>query len=432
MLPFDSMAEEGLIGSILQKPDEILCEISGKLKPEHFHASVNSICYREILEIWKASKPIDFIILTNALRDKQLLDAVGGAAFVTGLFTILPTWRNWKKYAEIIMEKYTLRQIILVCREYGERAYEPSPEPKELLSGIASELASMSITNDEKRKTIKELACDKIDRMENQTIDPDVISTGIPSLDKNSPLRLTGMPVLAAPTKVGKTTLAINILKNVAQQELPTIYFSLEASQEEIYDLIFMSQSRIPAWKQFIGAGGMTDRDMQQATNASSDLSRLEIQIIDDVFDLSGIVACLKKWKTQNPDGVLAVIDYAQLVRGEQKQGANRENEIAGISRTFRLLAMELHIAIIVLSQLNNDGATRESRALEQDCTALWKLLRAFKDPAFKGAEPEEEEGKRLLTIPFQRKGASGIVFPVTFRGEIARIEEYAYEPENN
>ena len=433
MLPQSQDAELGLLGSILLKPDEVLSEIVGKIKPAHFHAPAHATIYSIILELWTASKPIDFILLTQVLRDRGALDHVGGPAFVTSLFTYVPTAANAPYYVMVILEKYALRGMIVTCADYMERAYDNPEDYKALLGGLASDIAAFSVANDEERKAFKALIVDKLQRLEDAAdgktpeIDPSIVLTGIPWLDKESPLRLKGMPVIAAPTKVGKTTRAVNIAKNVAANKWPVIYFILEATQEEIFELIFMNESRVPEHRQW---AGMSNGEFDRVGKASATMASWQIEIVDNVYDLGGIVANIKKWKAQNPEGKLAVIDYVQLVQGERKKGANREEEIAGISRTFRLLGKELNIAMILLSQLNNDGATRESRALENDCTALWKLLRCFKERKSKHEEPEEERGKRLLTIPFQRKGASGIACPVAFLGDIARIEELAQEPE--
>ncbi len=139
----------------------------------------------------------------------------------------------------------------------------------------------------------------------------------------------------------------------------------------------------------------------------------MDIDIRDDVYDLSSIVAVIRQAK----DLTLVVADYAQLIRPNLKD-SNREQEVAKISRTLRLVAMETKVPIILLSQLNEQGRSRESRSLEQDTTANWNIV--FDD---------EEPNERMITIPYQRNGESGIQFKVAFLGAIARVENLAYEP---
>lgn len=157
--------------------------------------------------------------------------------------------------------------------------------------------------------------------------------------------------------------------------------------------------------------------EITDAAKAASLLSALPIHIKDDVFDLINIVGISRELKARCKIGLI-VVDYGQLVRVIQRKDVNREQNVAEVSRTLRLLAMELDTPIILLSQLNDKGQSRESRALEQDATAMWQV--AFTDPS--------SHSERLIQIPWQRNGESGIQFHVTFLGSIARIENQAKE----
>lgn len=424
LLPCDEEAEQAILGSIFLKPDMVLSEMVGRIKPEHFNVPANATIYKEMLRLWSASKPIDAILITTELRDKGLLEFVGGPQYITSLYCSVPTAANASYYIETIIEKYILRKMLATCRDYDRRCNDHPEDPRALLGAMASELAGIEDIKMENRKTMKDLTIDKIDQLENGTVDSGIIPSGYRLIDKYSPLREHGYIILAAPAKTGKTTLATNILKNVAESGIPSVYFSLETAQSDIYDLLFSNESKIPAYRQFVGEGGMTQRDMERMGFASSKLSIMKIDIVADIFDIGGICAFVKKWKTQNPDGKLVVVDYVQLVKGSQQKGGNREQEVAEVSRTLRMLSMELDISIIALSQLNEAGETRESKSLQQDCTALWKLLHLFKETTNRNDEPEEELDKRLLMIDFQRKGPSKKTFPVAFIGETATVAE--------
>jgi len=138
-----------------------------------------------------------------------------------------------------------------------------------------------------------------------------------------------------------------------------------------------------------------------------------KLEIYDDIFDLPAIIGEIRQQKARYPDLLFAVVDYAQLVRAcLRKGGENREQEVATISRGLRLVGMECKVAIPLLSQLNENRRSRESRALEQDATACWELVR-----------DEDEPNKRTLSIPWQRNGESGVGFEVAFLGNLTRIE---------
>src|SRR5690606_35862480 len=138
------------------------------------------------------------------------------------------------------------------------------------------------------------------------------------------------------------------------------------------------------------------------------------LSIRDDTYDVSGIQAVSRQEKAKHPDLSCIVIDYAQLIRVKVAKGASREVEVATVSRAIRLLAMELRVAILFLCQLNKEGETRESKSLEQDCTAMWKVNKT------------ENERVREIEIPFQRNGESGVGFRLTYYGELSRFENYA------
>jgi len=425
MLPQSIDAEQGLIGSILLKPDDILPEIAAQLLPEHFHVPANGTIYNALVELWKASKPIDAIILTQTLADNGLLERVGGAVYVTTLYSYTPTAANWRQYVEIVFEKYTLRQVMVVCSEFSAKAQTEPENVANIISEMAGRLASIRMGSEDKRQTLKELVVDKFDRIEGRKDDADKIVMDIPLLDKHSPLSLGAFPIIAAEAKAGKSILATQIGLNVAKGHNGVIYFSLEEPARKVVDRLFKNEASIPQERQFIGQGGMTEADFTRASKAGATLASLDFTIVDDIHDLTGIVAFIKKAKAQNPNLKLVVVDYLQLVRGDSRKNGNREQEIAGISRTLRLLGIELHIAIVALSQLNTDGATRESKAIENDCTALWKICRSYEQTS-RGQEPVEESGRRIITIPFQREGDSNVAFPVAFIGALARIAEAA------
>jgi replicative DNA helicase len=218
------------------------------------------------------------------------------------------------------------------------------------------------------------------------------------------------MPLLTGERKSGKSITALTIAKNVAHDGGSVLYFSLESPFPEIMDRLYAGESRIP-----MGLHHHTRLNEEQAAKAckaAESLGKLVFDIRDDVYDLSTMVAIIRQ-----SEATLVIADYAQLIRPNLKD-SNREQEVAKISRTLRLIAMETKKPIILLSQLNEQGRSRESRALEQDTTANWNIV-----------FDEDEPNERTIEIPYQRNGESGIRFKVAFLGSIARVENLAYEP---
>jgi replicative DNA helicase len=170
-----------------------------------------------------------------------------------------------------------------------------------------------------------------------------------------------------------------------------------------------------------MGKGILTEPERDSLPVTVQTLSAAPIEIFDAIFDLPAIVAKLRQLKAKIPTLAFAVVDYGQLVRVAAKKGQNREQEVAEVSRTLRLLASELNIAMIALSQLNEFGETRESKTLEQDCTAMWKVLEDLDEnkQVKRGCE-----NNRTLWVPFQRHGSPNVRVRMTFRGEFMQFKE--------
>lgn len=421
-LPQSPDAEKGLLSSFLLAPREIgaLCGVHKIEADKHFFIPGHADIFRALMRRWTANQPIDFILLTEDLREHGVLDTCGGAAFITELFTFLPTAANAAYYIGILHEKAMARALIKACSGYAARGYDDQESIVDLLAGIGAEIAAIA-TNTKARDDAQEwrrAIREKLERMENDEPDADLIETGLGIIDEKSPLRLGGMPVLSGETKAGKSILAISIAARVAARGKPVLYFSLEDPERRIIDRFFANVARLPIYRHH--AGRMNEGDFQRAAAASAEMARWNFVLRDDVFELGMLLAVCRMTKARLPDLALIVLDYAQLLRGERRKGDSREQEVAGVSRALRLLSMELKCAVLVLSQLNKEGDTRESTALEKDTTALWRLA----------MEDGEDSPVRTFQIRRQRDGESGIYRKVAFIGAEARIENLSEEPE--
>ena len=447
MLPQSQDAELGLLGSVLLCPREVMGDcVEQKITPEHFHVPAHGTIYGILRELYDANKPIDFILLTQLLRDRGLLDKVGGAAFVTNLFTFVPTAANASYYSEILKEKYTLRQIIVTCTEFASRSYEEQEDVESFLDQVETKLFQITESRlNDKTFQIKDAvvaALDSIEKLYDRKGEISGLPTGFSDFDKMTDgLHAAEMIVIAARPSMGKTALAMNIAEHVAMHAKHAVgIFSLEMSSQQLVQRILCSQAKVNLGE--VRNGFMAERDFQNLTHAASKIAESKI-LIDDAAGMSilELRAKARRMKAQH-DIKLIVIDYLQLLKSTSRRAQdNRQLEIAEISSGVKALAKELEIPIIVLAQLNRNPENRtgdskgrprlsdlrESGSIEQDADLVGLLMR---DEYYADTDEEKEEkkGKATLIIAKQRNGPVGDV-SLTFLKEFTRFEDRAKTP---
>jgi len=442
-LPHSADAEMGVLGSMLISPDDIIADCVQQISEKHFHIPAHATIYSVLVELWNGKAAIDFITLTQVLKDRKLLDQVGGPLFVTNLFTFVPTAANAGFYLEILREKFVLRQIISSCTECTARAYDDQEEVQNLLDEVEQKI--FAITEDRakgKMPTIKDQVMEAIESIEKLYDRKGAISglaTGFSELDNMTDgMHPAEMIVIAARPSMGKTALAMNIAEHVSVHLNKAVaVFSLEMSAHQLIQRLICSQARVSLKK--IKDGFIADRDFPKLTTAASHFADSKM-IIDDTAGLSILEfrAKARRLKAQH-DIELIVIDYLQLLRSTSRRAQdNRQLEIAEISSGIKALAKELKIPIIVLAQLNRNPENRtgeskgrprlsdlrESGSIEQDADVVGLLVRE-EYYADSDEEKRESEGKATLIIAKQRNGPTGDV-PLTFLKEFTRFEDRA------
>jgi replicative DNA helicase len=445
LLPQSSDAEQGVLSSILLAPKEVAghCVEKG-IRKEHFHVPAHGTIYEMLLEMYDQRQPIDVITLTQTLRDRKLLDQVGGPAFVTDLFTFLPTAANATFYIEILEEKYTLREIIRVCTEYAARSYDEQDEVTMLLDEVETKVLEISKERyKDKTASMKEQVMAAIHAIEELYANKGGLtglSTGFSYLDKMCDgLHKAEMFVIAARPSMGKTALAMNIAEHVALElKIPVAVFSLEMSASQLVQRLLCSRARVDLGN--VRNGLLSERDFPNLTNAASKLAESKI-FIDDTAGLSilELRAKARRMKSQHNIGAI-FIDYLQLLRSTSRRAQeNRQIEIAEISSGLKALAKELDLPILVLAQLNRNpeqrsgdskgrprlSDLRESGSIEQDADVVGLLVRE-EYYADTDEEKKESEGKATLIIAKQRNGPVGDV-PLTFLKQFTRFENRAH-----
>jgi len=439
-LPQSPDAEMGVIGSIMRSPAEVLeiCEEQG-ITVEHFHVPAHSLIYGLLMELHTAKTACDFITLTQVLRDRNQLDEVGGAAFVTALFTFVPTTANAAYYAAIIAEKYLLRLIILTCNRFAARAYEEQEDPKELCDDVQSQMLTLTEVQGNKGniRHIKEgvgAVLENIEAAYDHRGRLLGLATGFTQFDRmTNGLKPKHMYVIAARPSMGKTALAMNIGEYVAiEGKVPVGVFSVEMGFEQLVERTICKESKISF--QRVKDGFLGNQDFERLASTSVRVANAPMYI-DDTSSLRILEFRAIARRMVKKLGVkLIIIDYLQLMRGSSKRSAdNRQLEIAEISQGIKSACKELNIPIIVLAQLNRDvekrkgsepkmSDLRESGAIEQDADLVGLLSR----PEYyipKGIDiPESIRGLALLDIGKQRNGPVGQV-QLRFVSDLTKFE---------
>jgi replicative DNA helicase len=442
MLPASPDAEQGVLASMLLAPLEV-CSICSetRVRGDFFHVPAHGIIFRRIMELWDTGKPIDFITLTEFLRETGELDRVGGAAFVTGLFTFLPTAANAAYYLEAVTEKWLAREAIRVGTKFASQMYEPATPISETLDQMEQAVldirGSMSAS---KVQTIGEYVMGAVADIQNsyeRKGSIDGIATGFKLLDKRTGgMHAPDVWVIAARPSMGKTAFAMNIAEFVAVDlKIPVGVFSLEMSGKQLAQRLLCSRARVNLAA--VRDGYLSDRDFPAITAAATTLSGSALHI-DDTAGLSiqELRGRARRMKMRHKVGLI-VIDYLQLLKSCTRRAQdNRQLEVSEVSGGIKALAKELDIPIIVLAQIDRGvekqqrkprlSDLRESGSIEQDADLVAFLTREDMLDV-----PEEDkaaaEGVATLTIEKQRTGPRGDV-PLTFLKEITRFESRAEE----
>src|SRR6202049_489388 len=246
--PHSVEAEQGVLGSMLISPRETIAECVEKINEEYFYVPAHQTIYNVLVDLWNAAQAIDLITFTQVLRDRNLLDAVGGAAFVTSLFTFVPTAANVGYYLEIVRDKYILRRIIATSTESVRRAFEEQDEVSNLLDKV--EQGIFAVGEDRfkgQMLTMKDQvmeAIESIDKIYERKGGITGISRGFVEFDRiTSGLHPAEMIVIAARPSMGKTALAMNIAEHAAiHEKLPVGVFSLEMSSQQLVQRLLCSR----------------------------------------------------------------------------------------------------------------------------------------------------------------------------------------------
>lgn len=439
--PHSPEGEQGVLGCVLLAPNECLGECIGKFKTgsEAFYDLRHQTIYDALIEMYDQRQAIDIITLQQRLKDKQLLEQVGGLAYLAGLPDLVPSAANLSYYLEIVQEKFLLRKMIHTCTGVVGRVYDYEGDVDALLDEVEKDILRINESRVESTANVmRDLVNKAISQVEHFHQNQGMLTgvgTGFADLDKMTTGMHGGeMIVIAARPSMGKTSLAMNIVEHVVlEQKLPVGVFSLEMTADSLVLRMLCSQARVNLRN--VREGFLAERDFPKLTTAAGRLAGAPL-FIDDTAGLSILQLRAKARRMVQQYGVkLFVVDYLQLLHSTSRRAENRQQEIADISNGIKALAKELSVPVIVLAQLNRElekrgpgtrpqlSDLRESGSIEQDADLVGLLYKDTKENA-EDAEPDfdAEALPVKLFIAKQRNGPTGDV-PLTFLKSFTRFE---------
>lgn len=417
--PQDIEAEQAVIGSMLTDSDAVYSAIES-LKPEDFYREDNKLIYEAILNVYSKAEPIDIITLKAELASMGKLDAVGGLEYIAELPDKVPTTANVDRYIKIVEEKSMLRNLIKTANEIISMGYDQTEDVSDVMDVAEQKIFDvMQKKNSTGYTSIKDVLVEsftKLEELYNQKQHVTGVPTGFIDLDKmTAGLHGSELILIAARPAMGKSAFALNIGAYAATRaNIPVAIFSLEMSKDQVGNRILCSEALVDSNK--VRTGELEDEEWGKLAQTSGELSTAEIYV-DDTPGISvmEIRAKCRKLKLEKNIG-LVIIDYLQLIQGSGKRGASREQEIAEISRSLKILAKELNVPVIALSQLSRavEGRPdhrpmlsdlRESGSIEQDADIVMFL---YRDDYYN--ENSEKKNIAEVIIAKQRSGSTGTV----------------------
>lgn len=441
MSPYSLEAEQGVLGGILLANNE-WDNVTDHLVVDDFYHKNHRAIFQEMENLMRAQKPIDLITLEQALKDRGVLQDIGGFAYLAELSKNTPSAANIVAYAEIVREKAILRELIAAGHSIAKSGYEHKGEDiREVLDKAERDIFAIAERRADKNEGpqnivgILEATIDKVEMLGKMKDHDGVtgVSTGFRDLDrKTAGLQPSDLIIVAARPSMGKTTFAMNLCENAAMlSDKPVLVFSLEMPAEQIMMRMLASLSRVDQTK--IRTGKITD-DEEWARLASTTemLTKKPNMFIDDTPALTPteLRSRARRVYRENEGLSMIMVDYLQLMKAPAFS-QNRTLEIAEISRSLKALAKELNIPVVALAQLNRrlddrqdkrpvNSDLRESGSIEQDADLI---MFVYRDEVYN--ETPENKGVAEIIIGKQRNGPIGKV-RLTFLGQYSKFTDYA------
>ncbi len=401
---------------------DAIVKIADMVHASDFYHGVHEKIYECMIELYESKEPIDILSLSNKLKNKKILEEIGGSTFLTSLVNMVPTASNVEHYAKIVKNKSTLRNLIKAANEIERIGYDEGADTVKLLDHAEQQIFSVSQQfMKQKFVPVKDVLVDTFDRIDELHKAGGRlrgVPTGFTELDNLlAGLQKSDLVILAARPSIGKTSLALDMARNAAvKTKVPVGIFSVEMSKEQLVDRLLCAEAGVDLWKMRTGKLGNKeeDDDFPKIGRAMGILSEAPIWI-DDSGSSNAMEIRTKARRLASEHGLgLIVIDYLQLLEGRTKE--NRVQEISEITRELKGIARELNVPVLALSQLSRAvearpdqrpklSDLRESGTIEQDADIVLFIYREDK------VKPDTERKNIAdIIIAKHRNGPTGEV----------------------
>ncbi|HEP1357588.1 replicative DNA helicase [Streptococcus pyogenes] len=423
--PQDLLAEQSVLGSIFISPDKLIA-VREFISPDDFYKYAHKIIFRAMITLSDRNDAIDATTIRTILDDQDDLQSIGGLSYIVELVNSVPTSANAEYYAKIVAEKAMLRDIIARLTESVNLAYDEILKPEEVIAGVERALIELNEHSNRsgfrKISDVLKVNYEALEARSKQTSNVTGLPTGFRDLDKiTTGLHPDQLVILAARPAVGKTAFVLNIAQNVGTKQKKTVaIFSLEMGAESLVDRMLAAEGMVDSHS--LRTGQLTDQDWNNVTIAQGALAEAPIYIDDTPgIKITEIRARSRKLSQEVDGGLgLIVIDYLQLITGTKPE--NRQQEVSDISRQLKILAKELKVPVIALSQLSRGveqrqdkrpilSDIRESGSIEQDADIVAFL---YRDDYYRKEGDDAKEAVEDNTIEVilekNRAGARGTV----------------------
>lgn len=418
-VPQSLEAEQAVLGSILID-SRCVADVIGLLKPDDFYLSQNKDIFETIYSMFNFSQVIDPVTVLDKMKERGIFDEKTSVQYVMQLMEITPTAANVLQYAQIVRDKALLRSIAQAAGEIGETVYEGVGTAQDILE--AAEKKIFALRKGQGTESLEHIGTvllkvyDRLNELAMSGSDIPGLSTGFRDLDKKiGGLNKTDLILIAARPGMGKTSIALNIALNVAKKnpERTIAFFSLEMSREQLVMRLLSNESFVD--NKSLLTGQLSEDEWNKLGLASSALSQTDIRVDDN----PSITVAEMNAKCRRIDNLgLILIDYLQLMTsaGGGKQSDNRVQVVSEISRALKIMAKELGVPVICLSQLSRANESRsdkrpmlsdlrESGAIEQDAD---EVIFLYRDDYYN--ENSEEKNVAECIVAKNRHGETGTI----------------------
>lgn len=439
-MPHNLEAEQSILGCLLLDT-KIQVEVSAFLEEDDFYAESHKYIISAMKDIIKNNQAVDLVSLADTLEKQGALEQAGGITYLAGLTDIMPSSANYQMYLDIVLRDSMLRKLIKGSAEIIDEC-KKSTDKNSSLAFAEKKILDISTQSDTssmvKISSVIPDVMNELDELSKNKGKFSGIKMGFRGLDNLfDGLHRSDLIILAARPSVGKTTLAMNIVENVALQGLSCAVFSLEMSKVQLVKRMMCSVSGVSMEK--IKRGTLDKSDWQKLARARELLNNSKIFIDESsVIKPQEILSKCRRLKRKH--GLdLVMIDYIQLMTPDKsRKDANRQQDVSDISRTLKILAKEVDVPVLALSQLSRAVETRkgrpqladlrESGAIEQDADIVMFIHRPDRNASEKEiAEGKVQKNVAEICVEKHRNGSTGLV-KLFFKGECTKFVDLNYE----